>query len=325
MFIDFTKVSCYAGKGGAGCVSFRREKYVPKGGPNGGNGGKGGDIVFVVDDNLYTLHDIRYNRIYKAENGEPGGRSEKTGKNGADSIIRVPPGTLIKNGENNAVLADLVANGSRFVACKGGKGGHGNAYYKSATNRAPREAQPGVKGENGVFLLELKVLADVGLVGLPNVGKSTLLSRITSATPRIADYPFTTLQPYLGIVKVEDFRSFVMADIPGIIKGASVGKGLGHQFLKHIERTKLLLLLIDATDDSPDSTLKLLQEELFAFNPALKDKELIVVRTKCDLVTSDKLSKQWLKNCEHTIDISSVTGYAIKDLINLVDTKLNEK
>jgi len=324
VFIDFTKVSCYAGKGGAGCVSFRREKYVPKGGPDGGNGGKGGDVVFVVDDNLYTLHDIRYNRIYKAENGEPGGRSEKTGKNGADSIIRVPPGTLIKSIENKAVLADLVKNRSRFVACKGGIGGRGNAFYKSATNQSPRQAQAGIQGESGVFLLELKMLADVGLVGLPNSGKSTLLSKLTSATPKIADYPFTTLQPLLGIVKVEDFGSFVMADIPGIIKGASVGKGLGYQFLKHIERNKLLLFLIEATDDKPDKTLKLLQEELFAYNQALKDKAIIVVRTKCDLIPPAKLSKQWLSNIKYIVDISSFTGYGIKELINLIDTKLNE-
>ncbi len=232
MFIDYTKVTCHAGNGGAGRISFRREKFVPKGGPDGGNGGRGGNIVFIVDANLYTLQDVRYNRIYKAQHGEPGGKSESTGKDGADLLIRVPPGTIIKDSDNNNVLADLVSGGDKYIACKGGIGGRGNAKFKTSTNQAPRIAQPGKPGENGSFNLELKVLADVGLVGLPNAGKSTLLSRITAATPKIADYPFTTLQPYLGIVKVGDFKSFVMADIPGIIEGASEGKGLRTSIFK---------------------------------------------------------------------------------------------
>ena len=279
MFIDYTKVTCFSGHGGSGRISFRREKFIPKGGPDGGNGGKGGDIVFVVDANLYTLQDIRYNRIYKAQNGEPGGKSEKTGKNGTDLLIRLPPGTIIKDSENGTILADLINDGDTYIALKGGIGGRGNVNFKSATNQTPRFAQNGIPGEKGTFNLELKVLADVGLVGLPNAGKSTLLSRITSATPKIADYPFTTLQPYLGIVKVGNFKSFVMADIPGIIEGASEGKGLGHQFLKHIERNRLLLFLIDSQNEEPLNTLKLLREELYSHNPSLKEKPYIIVKS----------------------------------------------
>ncbi len=324
MFIDYTKVTCYSGNGGAGRVSFRREKFVPKGGPDGGNGGRGGNIVFVVDTNLYTLQDVRYNRIYKAQHGEPGGKSQKTGKNGEDLLIRVPPGTIIKDSESDKVLADLVDDDDIYISCKGGIGGRGNVNFKSATNQTPRFAQPGMPGEQGTFNLELKVLADVGLVGLPNAGKSTLLSRITSATPKIADYPFTTLQPYLGIVKVGNFKSFVMADIPGIIEGASEGKGLGHQFLKHIERNRLLLFLIDSQDEEPLKTLKILREELYAHNSSLKEKPFIIVRSKFDIILNDELRIDWPIEMGNYIDISAVTGYGIDKLIMLIDKKLNE-
>jgi GTP-binding protein len=324
MFIDYTKVTCFSGNGGSGRISFRREKFVPKGGPDGGNGGKGGDIVFVVDANLYTLQDIRYNRIYKAQHGEPGGKSERTGKNGTDLLIRVPPGTIIKDSENGNILADLINDGDTYIARKGGIGGRGNVNFKSATNQTPRIAQPGMPGEKGTFNLELKVLADVGLVGLPNAGKSTLLSRITSATPKIADYPFTTLQPYLGIVKVGNFKSFVMADIPGIIEGASEGKGLGHQFLKHIERNRLLLFLIDSQNEEPLNTLKLLREELYSHNPSLKEKPYIIVRSKFDLIISTESCIEWPLEMEDSIDISAVTGYGINKLINRIDKNLNE-
>jgi len=324
MFIDYTKVTCYSGKGGAGRISFRREKFVPKGGPDGGNGGKGGDIVFIVDANLYTLQDVRYNRIYRAQHGEPGGKSERTGKNGADLLIRVPSGTIIKDSESDKVLADLVDDDDTYISCKGGIGGRGNVHFKSATNQTPRIAQPGMPGEKGTFNLELKVLADVGLVGLPNAGKSTLLARITSATPKIADYPFTTLQPYLGIVKVGNFKSFVMADIPGIIEGASEGKGLGHQFLKHIERNRLLLFLIDSQNEEPLNTLKLLREELYAHNSSLKEKPYIIVRSKFDLIINDKSKMEWPIEMGDSIDISAVTGYGIDKLIKLIDKKLNE-
>ncbi|MBU0528358.1 GTPase ObgE [bacterium] len=324
MFIDFTKVTCHSGNGGAGRISFRREKFVPKGGPDGGNGGRGGNIVFIVDANLYTLQDVRYNRIYKAHSGEPGGKSQKTGKNGADLFIRVPPGTIIKDSENDKVLVDLIDNGDTYIACRGGIGGKGNVHFKSATNQTPRFAQPGMPGEKSIFNLELKVLADVGLVGLPNAGKSTLLSRITSATPKIADYPFTTLQPYLGIVKVGDFRSFVMADIPGIIEGAHDGKGLGLQFLKHIERNRLLLILIDSQNENPLNTLKLLREELYSYNPSLEEKPYIIVRSKFDLIANDESVKKWPTAIGDFIDISAVTGYGIDNLIRLIDKKLNE-
>lgn len=324
MFIDYTKVTCYSGNGGAGRISFRREKFVPKGGPDGGNGGKGGDIVFIVDANLYTLQDVRYNRIYRAQHGEPGGKSERTGKNGVDLLIRVPPGTIIKDSESDKVLADLVNDDDTYISCKGGIGGRGNVNFKSATNQTPRIAQPGMPGEKGTFNLELKVLADVGLVGLPNAGKSTLLARITSATPKIADYPFTTLQPYLGIVKVGNFKSFVMADIPGIIEGASEGKGLGHQFLKHIERNRLLLFLIDSQNEEPLNTLKLLREELYAHNSSLKEKSFIIVRSKFDIIINNESRIEWPIEMGNYIDISAVTGYGIDKLIKLIDKKLNE-
>ena len=324
MFIDYTKVTCQSGNGGAGRISFRREKFIPKGGPDGGNGGRGGNIVFIVDTNLYTLQDIRYNRIYKAPNGEPGGKSQKTGKSGEDLFIRVPPGTIIKDSENDQVLADLVDDKDNYILCKGGIGGKGNINFKSATNQTPRIAQPGMPGEKYTFYLELKVLADVGLVGLPNAGKSTLLSRITSATPKIADYPFTTLQPYLGIVKIGDFRSFVMADIPGIIKGASEGKGLGLQFLKHIERNRLLLFVIDSQNEDPVNTLKLLWEELYSYNPSLKEKPYIIVRSKFDLIANNETNREWPVEIGDFIDMSAVTGYGIDKLISLIDKKLNE-
>ncbi len=323
MFIDQTKVTCIAGKGGAGRVSFRREKFVPKGGPDGGDGGRGGSILFLVDANLYTLQDVRYNRIYQAEDGEAGDKSEKTGKNGKDQIIRVPPGTIIRDSETDELIADLINDGQEFIACKGGIGGRGNVHYKTATNQTPRKAQPGLPGEKGIFNLELKVLADVGLVGLPNAGKSTLLSRITAAKPKIADYPFTTIQPYLGIIKVGSYRSFVMADIPGIIEGASKGKGLGHQFLKHIERNKLLLFLIDSQEEGPAETLKILRKEVLAFNPALKEKSYLIVRTKCDLISNDFDEEKWKVISHEILDISAVTGKGIDELIRKIDKKLH--
>ena len=239
MFIDFTQIDISAGNGGSGAISFRREKFIPKGGPDGGDGGRGGHVIFKVDINLHTLQDIRYRRRYKAENGHPGRGSNKTGKNGKDVVILVPAGSVIRKKGSKDVIIDLTVNGQDYIICNGGQGGKGNARFKTSTKQAPRKAQPGVEGESGIFEIELKVLADVGLVGLPNAGKSTLLSSISSARPKVADYPFTTLKPNLGIVKYGEYESFVMADIPGLIKGASVGKGLGHQFLKHIERNKI--------------------------------------------------------------------------------------
>jgi len=325
MFIDFTKVTCFAGNGGPGKVSFRREKFVPKGGPDGGDGGRGGNIIFIVDANLYTLQDVRYNRVYRAENGGSGGKSEKSGKNGLDSFIRVPSGTIIKDIDTKEVLADLIENDEKYIACKGGIGGRGNVNFKSSINQTPRKAQSGLPGTKGTFNLELKVLADVGLVGLPNAGKSTLLSRITSARPKIADYPFTTLQPHLGIIKIGNYKSFVMADIPGIIEGASKGKGLGHQFLKHIERNRLLLFLIDSQNEEPLKTFKLLRDELVSFNPALTEKPYIIVRSKFDLIITNDSEMKWPSEMGDMVDISAVTGYGIDNLISLIVNKLNEQ
>ena len=226
MFIDHTQIDISAGNGGAGAVSFRREKFIPKGGPDGGDGGRGGHVMFIVDTNLHTLQDIRYRRRYKAENGHSGRGSNKTGKNGKDVIILVPAGSIIRRKGSDQVIVDLTVEGQKHIICNGGQGGKGNARFKTATKQAPRKAQPGIEGETGIFEIELKILADVGLVGLPNAGKSTLLASISSARPKIADYPFTTLKPNLGIVKYGEYDSFVMADIPGLIKGASLGKVL---------------------------------------------------------------------------------------------------
>ncbi len=314
MFIDFTEVELIAGDGGKGSVSFRREKYIPKGGPDGGDGGRGGHIVFKSDPNLQTLQDIRYRRKYKAENGSGGGGSRKTGRNGKDVTVLVPVGTLLKRKGDPLILADLVENGQTVVICSGGKGGRGNIRFKTSTNQAPRTSQPGLPGESGNFEIELKVLADVGLVGMPNAGKSTLLARISAARPKIADYPFTTLNPNLGIVKYGDYSSFVMADIPGLIEGASSGKGLGHQFLKHIERNKVLLYLIDGTDETPFQTFKTLENEVLNFNADLAIKPTLICQTKSDIVQN--LSEEWNLFDSEVLVISSVTGDGINALIS---------
>ena len=276
MFIDHTQIDISAGNGGAGAVSFRREKFIPKGGPDGGDGGRGGHVIFIVDTNLHTLQDIRYRRRYKAENGHSGRGSNKTGKNGKDVIILVPAGSIIRRKGSDQVIVDLTVEGQKHIICSGGQGGKGNARFKTATKQAPRKAQPGIEGETGIFEIELKILADVGLVGLPNAGKSTLLASISSARPKIADYPFTTLKPNLGIVKYGEYDSFVMADIPGLIKGASLGKGLGHQFLRHIERNRVHLFLIDCMEDKPLDVYKTLKNELQNFNEDLINKPYLI-------------------------------------------------
>ena len=276
MFIDHTQIDISAGNGGAGAVSFRREKFIPKGGPDGGDGGRGGHVIFIVDTNLHTLQDIRYRRRYKAENGHSGRGSNKTGKNGKDVIILVPAGSIIRRKGSDQVIVDLTVEGQKHIICSGGQGGKGNARFKTATKQAPRKAQPGIEGETGIFEIELKILADVGLVGLPNAGKSTLLASISSARPKIADYPFTTLKPNLGIVKYGEYDSFVMADIPGLIKGASLGKGLGHQFLRHIERNRVHLFLIDCLEDKPLDVYKTLKNELQNFNEDLINKPYLI-------------------------------------------------
>ncbi len=323
MFVDYTVLKCISGKGGAGAVSFRREKFIPKGGPDGGNGGKGGDVIFRADRQLHTLQDIRYKKIYKAKNGQPGSYNQKTGKNGEDALIRVPLGTVIKIESTGEVAADLVEDNQVFIALKGGKGGRGNACFKSATHQTPRYAQPGMEGEVESLTVELKVLADVGLVGLPNAGKSTLLSVVSSARPKIADYPFTTLEPNLGIVKYGEYQSFVMADIPGLIEGAAKGKGLGHQFLKHIERTKVLLFMIDCTEINPQSVFETLSAEIKTYNPDLEKKPCLIVRTKIDLKNEDT-DAIW-SNMSNMLDISSVTNKGVKQLISRITELLHEK
>ena len=320
MFIDYTTVELIAGHGGKGAVHFRREKFIPKGGPDGGDGGRGGHIIFTADTNLHTLQDVRYRKRYQAEKGGPGGGSRKTGKNGADINVLVPVGTIIREKGAKDILADLSHDKDQVTVCKGGIGGKGNIRFKSSTNRAPRKAQPGEPGESGIYEIELKVLADVGLVGKPNAGKSTLLSSISSARPKIADYPFTTLEPNLGIVKYGDYNSFVMADIPGLIEGASSGKGLGHKFLRHIERNKVLLYLIDSQDETPLKTFEALQRELLQFNPDLGIKPVYICRTKSDL--NVELSKQWNDFEDDVIVISSVSRDGLDELISKLSSAL---
>ena len=322
MFIDYTIIELNSGKGGSGCISFRREKYIPKGGPDGGNGGNGGNIYALSDKNIHTLQDVRYNRIYNAQNGDQGSSNSKTGRDGDDIIIKVPIGTIIKNTKTKEVVADFIQEGQKEIICRGGKGGRGNINYKTSTRQTPRFAQKGTAGESGIFELELKVLADVGLVGFPNAGKSTLLSVLSKARPKIADYPFTTLEPHLGIVKYEEFKSFTMADIPGLIEGASDGKGLGHKFLKHIERNRLLLFLIENSDLNPQKTFNALKKELKSFNPSLLLKPIILIRTKSD-ITIDIDESLWKSIPEYSLEISSITNKGLKELIKLVVNKLS--
>lgn len=286
MFIDEAVITVKAGDGGKGCVSFRREKYVPKGGPDGGNGGHGGHVIFIADDNVNTLLDFRGNPLWKAQNGEHGRSKQQSGLAGADLIIKVPPGTIITDIESQELLADL-GPGEQAVIAQGGRGGWGNEHFKSSTNQAPKSADPGEPGEQRRVKLELKLIADVGLVGLPNAGKSTLLSVLTSARPKIADYPFTTLTPQLGIAEIDPTRRLVIADIPGLIEGASEGAGLGHEFLRHIERTRILVHLLDAapTDgSSPADNYRMIRAELANYSSLLAEKEELIVLNKLDLL-----------------------------------------
>ncbi len=328
MFVDEAKIFVKAGDGGNGAVAFRREKYVPKGGPAGGNGGKGGDVIFIADGNLSTLLDFNYKRKYVAEDGKPGGNSLKDGRNGENILIKVPVGTIIKDAGTDEVLADLTKEGETFVAARGGKGGKGNANFATPTNQTPRYAEDGKPGEERRIKLELKLIADVGLVGFPNAGKSTLISVISAAKPKIADYPFTTLQPNLGIVKYKDFKSFTVADIPGIIEGAHLGKGLGHKFLRHIERTKFLLLMIDVTDENYQSVYETLIAELNNYSETLARKEKLLAFTKVDLLSEEELEeakKRKIAGYENKpIFISAVAGIGIKELLDKLWAKLNE-
>jgi GTPase len=315
-FIDTAEITIEGGHGGKGCVSFRREKYVPKGGPNGGNGGNGGNVIIRADKNLATLLDDRYKLRYRAGRGEHGKGSNKEGKRGTDIILRVPAGTVVRDQNTGELIADLLDQHQEYVAVRGGKGGRGNAEFATSTNRAPRYAEPGRPGEVRSIILELKLLADIGLVGLPNAGKSTLISKISAAKPKIADYPFTTLVPNLGIVGMADYQSFTVADIPGLIEGAHEGKGLGVQFLRHIERTSVLTFLIEATDEKPKDTFRLLADELRSYNPAILHKAKLLVFTKCDLIDEKrkaKLSKITSGKNVPTLLISAVTGDGIQE------------
>ncbi len=331
-FIDYVKIFIKAGDGGRGCISFRREKYVPKGGPDGGDGGKGGDVIIKASSELHTLIDQKYQKTYKAQRGEHGKGSNRKGKDGEDLIIKVPLGTVVKDGDTGEILADLDEEGKEFIAAKGGKGGLGNAHFATPTNQAPRFAQPGEKGEEKTLILELKLLADVGLIGLPNAGKSTLISVVSSAKPKIADYPFTTLEPVLGVVKYGDSKSFVMADIPGLIEGAHKGAGLGHQFLRHIERTSLLLHLVDISDhhqSDPVQDFEKIQRELSLYNPALTKKPLAVVGTKIDLAKEGKRLKRLEEYCKKKgldfFPISAVKKEGINKLIKYLAEKVGRR
>lgn len=315
MFVDYAKIKIIAGKGGNGCVSFRREKYIPKGGPDGGNGGRGGSIIFKVDPQLHTLQDVKYHKQYHAENGRDGSGARKTGRDGKDIIILVPPGTIFKFKGEKQTIADLVETGEEFISANGGQGGRGNSEFATSTHQTPTKAEPGRRGEEFTYEIELKVLADVGLVGLPNAGKSTLLSKLSSAHPKIADYPFTTLQPHLGIVKYSNYQSFVMADIPGLIEGASKGKGLGIQFLKHIERTSILALLIECTDENPASTLETLLKEMAAFSSEMMNKPRLVVMSKQDIFQNDHEELPTELSGEKVLSISSITGEGLDILM----------
>jgi len=316
MFIDFARIEVKAGQGGSGCVSFRREKHVPRGGPDGGDGGKGGDIKVIAERNIHTLLDFRYKKIYKSNRGVHGQGSGKHGKGAVDLYIKVPVGTLIKDATSGAVICDLVHDGQTFVVARGGRGGRGNARFVTSTNRAPRDWEVGHSGEEKILELELKLLADIGLVGLPNAGKSTLLSVISAAKPKIADYPFTTLQPNLGIVQYKDYHSFVVADIPGLIEGAHEGKGLGHKFLRHIERTRALAFLIDISDENPEETFYTLYKELENFSKTMVHKPFLIVFTKVDVV-DDKPELPVFEKARNVIQISSVSGENIELLKDL--------
>lgn len=315
MFIDYVEIEITSGKGGDGCISFRREKFIAKGGPDGGNGGRGGNVVFQADENLRTLLDFRYKRHYKAEKGQPGLGSQKTGRNGNDIILKVPIGTILKNVESGDIIEDLDKDGAQAAIALGGKGGKGNEHYKSPTNQTPRKATPGQPGKKMKIALELKLLADVGLVGYPNAGKSTLLSRVTAAKPKIADYPFTTLVPNLGIVKMQDYRTMVMADIPGIIEGASEGKGLGHQFLRHIQRTAVLLFIIDGYESDVKTTYYKLYSELEKYDPELISRTIVKVINKIDIINTDDLEEMKKRFPDYHF-ISAVSGEGIDKLLN---------
>lgn len=332
MFIDRAKIYVKAGDGGDGVVAFRREKYVPRGGPSGGDGGKGGDVVLMVDSNLSTLMDFKYRVHYKAKRGEHGQGANKIGKSAEDLIIRVPPGTVVKDAENGEVLADLVENGQTFIVARGGRGGRGNARFVSSVHRAPDFAEKGEPGEERWIILELKLLADVGLIGFPNAGKSTLLSRMTAARPKIADYPFTTLSPNLGVVDISpgEGKSFVVADIPGLIEGAHEGMGLGHEFLRHVERTRLLIHVIDAAglENDPVEGFYVINREIEEYSEKLSQKPQIIAANKMDLPQAranfERIKSALEREGFEVLPISGATGQGVKELVYRVANLLEK-
>lgn len=325
-FVDYVKIFARSGHGGAGSAHFRREKFVAFGGPDGGDGGRGGSIILQGDSQYWTLIHLKYQRHQFAEDGECGSGARSSGKDAKDIVIPVPLGTVAKDAETGEVVGEVTENGEQLVLLKGGRGGLGNWHFKSATNQTPRYAQPGEEGAEGAFILELKVLADVGLVGFPNAGKSTLLSVVSSAKPKIANYAFTTLEPNLGIVEVRDHKSFVMADIPGIIEGAHEGKGLGTRFLRHIERNSILLFMIPADSDDIRRDYGILLGELTQYNPELLDKQRLLAITKCDML-DDELMEQMRSHLPEevkSIFISSVSGLNITQLKDMLWSALHE-
>ena len=316
MFVDRAIIQVSGGIGGSGSEAFRREKGVPRGGPAGGDGGKGGDVLLEADDQLSTLLDYSYRQHYKADRGMHGEGGNRTGRSGEDLTLRVPPGTLAYDADSGELLGELLGHGECLVIAEGGRGGRGNARFKSSTHQAPREWEPGKEGVERRVRLELKLIADVGLVGEPNAGKSTLLASLTSARPKVADYPFTTLEPNLGVVELSDFRSLVVADIPGIIEGAHVGKGLGHQFLRHIERTRVLLLIVPVDSADPQSELDRLREELAAYSTELSSTPFCVGLSKTDLLTPGaSLTKVTADKALRFIRFSSVTREGLEELL----------
>lgn len=323
-FVDYVKIFCRSGNGGPGSAHFRREKYIPKGGPDGGDGGRGGHIILRGNNQLWTLLHLRYTKHIRAEHGESGGASRSFGADGADQIIEVPLGSVARNVETDEVLGEITEHNQELILLKGGRGGLGNDHFKTSTNQAPKYAQPGEDGEEEAIIIELKLLADVGLVGFPNAGKSTLLSVVSAAKPEIADYPFTTLRPNLGIVSYRDNRSFVIADIPGIIEGAHEGKGLGLRFLRHIERNSMLLFMIPADAKDIRKEYDILLNELKQFNPELLDKDRLLAITKCDMLDEELMAemKQELPNVK-TVFISSITGLNVPQLKDEIWKLLN--
>lgn len=331
MFIDRTKIKVRGGNGGNGVTAFRREKFVPRGGPSGGDGGRGGDVWLEADSSLNTLLHLRYNPEHTAGRGLHGEGSNRSGREGADAVVKVPVGTQVYDLETGDFYCDLAADGQRWQAARGGRGGFGNAHFATSTNRAPRYHQEGSPGEERELQLELKLLADVGLIGYPNAGKSTLISTVSAAKPKIADYPFTTLEPHLGVVDLGDFRTFVVADIPGLIEGAHAGAGLGDRFLRHVERTKLLLHLVDVSSISgrdPVSDYEVINRELASYDAQLAERPQIVVATKLDALDEperlERLRERAARDGREFLEVSSATNRGVRELVQIVARRLDE-